>query len=380
MVAAAAKRGRAVTLRDVATRAGVSMATASRALAGDSAISEPTRQRVADAATHLSYRPHAGARSLRTRTTQLIGVLVCSSGDSYSGEVVAGIELRARERDRQVLLAMSHLKAEREREAFELFLYQRVDGVIAVSPIGDDATMALPAKAGVPAVVINWDVGVPPRLVERVASGPSRGLTTSLRGLAPGRGTHVRFDDTAGALLATEHLIGLGHRRFVFLSGLPVRSSVLRLLGFRQALERAHLWPQPVLQPEPTLHGRQTAVAEFLAGAKPPVAVVAYDDITAIAVLRAAHDAGWSVPEQLSVVGIDDIELAEYTTPPLTTVAQPKVELGELAVEAVLGSARNRASDHLLGGKLLVRGTTGPAIPTPRGVARTRAPRRTVHQ
>jgi LacI family transcriptional regulator len=86
------------------------------------------------------------------------------------------------------------------------------------------------------------------------------------------------------------------------------------------------------------------------------------------------------VPEQLSVVGIDDIELAEYTTPPLTTVAQPKVELGELAVEAVLGSARNRASDHLLGGKLLVRGTTGPAIPTPRGVARTRAPRRTVHQ
>jgi LacI family transcriptional regulator len=357
----ASRRSKTVTLRDVATRAGVSMATASRALAGDTAISEPTRLRVTAAADHLSYRPHAGARSLRKRSTQLLGVLVPTSGDSYYGEVVAGVELRARERGYQVLLAMSHWQTDREWEAFELFLYQRVDGVIAVSPTGDDATMSLPAQAGVRSVVINWDVEVSPRLVDRVADGPSRGLTASLRVLAPAQGIHIRFDDTAGALMATEHLIGLGHRRFVFLCGPPARSGVLRLRGFRQALESRQLWPQPVLQPEPTLHGRQTAVAAFLALAKPPLAVVAYDDLTAIAALRAAHDAGWSVPGQLSVVGIDDIELAEYTTPPLTTVAQPKAQLGELAVEAVLGSGRARNADHLLEGKLLVRGTTGPA-------------------
>jgi LacI family transcriptional regulator len=361
-MASRSRRSTVTTLRDVATRAGVSTATASRALAGDTAISEPTRQRVTEAARQLRYRPHAGARSLRTRSTRLIGVLVPTSGDSYYGEVVAGVELRARERGHQVLLAMSHWETAREREAFEVFLSQRVDGVIAVSPIGDAATMALPAQAGVPSVVINWDVEVPARLVTRVAEGPTRGLPASLRRLAPVRGAHIRFDDTAGALMATEHLLALGHRRFVFVCGAPVRSSVLRLVGFRTALERAERWPQPVLQPEATLHGRQATMAGLLAGTKPPLAVVAYDDLTAIAVLRAAHEAGWSVPEQLSVVGVDDIELAEYTTPPLTTVAQPKMELGELAVEAVLSPARANPADQLLGGKLLVRGTTGRAL------------------
>lgn len=364
------RRTGAVTLKDVAARAKVSMATASRSLAGDTAISEPTRQRVVEAAAALHYRPHAGARSLRTRSTQLLGVLVPTSGDSYYGEVVSGVELRARERGYQVLLAMSHSDTEREREALEVFLYQRVDGVIAVSPIGDESTVHLPAKAGVPTVVINWDVGVAPRLVERVASGPARGMSNSLRRLAPGEGSHIRFDDTTGALLATEHLLGLGHRRLVFVCGATVRSTVLRLLGFRTALDRAGLWPQPILQPEATLHAREAAVFAFLSKSKPPIGLVAYDDLTAMAALRAAHEAGWSVPTELSIVGIDDIELAEYTTPPLTTIAQPKVEMGELAVSAVLSPTRAKSVDQLLEGKLLVRGTTAPAHRPPR--SRTR--------
>jgi LacI family transcriptional regulator len=349
---------RTVTLRDVAARAGVSVSTASRSLSGDPAISEPTRHRVAEAASALQYRPHAGARSLRTRSSRLIGVLVPTSGDAYYGEVVSGVELRARERDHHVLLAMSHWDPAREREAYDVFLSQRVDGVIAVSPIGDAEAMAIPARAGLPTVAINWDVGVSRRLVDRVTTGSARGLGASVRPLAPTTGNHIRFDDVGAATTATEHLLGLGHRRFVFVSGAPTRSSVLRLLGFRQALQERELWPQPVLQPDADLGARQAAVREHLRTRKPPLAVVAYDDLTAIAALRAAGDLGWSVPGEVSVVGTDDIELAEYTTPSLTTVAQPKVELGELAVEAVLSS--RRAVDQLLDGKLIVRGSTGP--------------------
>jgi DNA-binding LacI/PurR family transcriptional regulator len=364
------ERRSAVTLRDVAARAEVSTATASRALAGDTAISDATRDRVTEAARALDYRPHAAARSLRRRLTQLLGVLITSSGDGYAGGVVHGIELRARERGHQVLLAMSHADSAREREAFEVFLYQRVDGVIAVSPIGDDATLGVPRQLGVPVVIINWDVVVPRKLILRIAEGPARGLTASLRRLAPESGTHIRFDDTTGAEMATEHLRALGHRRFAFVCGPPARSSALRLLGFRRVLERDGLWPQPVLQPEPTLHEREAVISEHLARSKPPIAIVAYDDVTAIAALHAGHRVGWSVPEQLSVVGVDDIELAEYTAPALTTVAQPLVELGELSVDAVLGPSRRRVSDTLLEGKLVVRGTTAPARTTRRAVPR----------
>jgi LacI family transcriptional regulator, galactose operon repressor len=368
MAGRSAGRRSAVTLRDVAARAAVSTATASRALAGDTAISEPTRERVAEAARALDYRPHAAARSLRRRSTQLLGVLVTTSGDAYAGEVVQGIELRARERGHQVLLAMSHVDSTREREAFEVFLYQRVDGIIAVSPIGDGDTMSLPTQLGVPLVIINWDMAVPRKLIVRIAEGPTRGLTASLRRLAPDSGTHVRFDDTMGAEMATEHLRSLGHRRFAFVCGPPARSSALRLLGFRRVLERDGLWPQPVLQPDSTLHDREAVISALLERSRPPIGIVAYDDLTAIAALHAAHRVGWTVPEQLSVVGLDDIELAEYTAPALTTVAQPMVELGELSVDAVLGAARRRTSDTLLEGKLIVRGTT----------AAVRSPRRTV--
>ena len=126
-------------------------------------------------------------------------------------------------------------------------------------------------------------------------------------------------------------------------------------------LERDGLWPQPVLQPDPTLHDREAVIDALLERTRPPIGIVAYDDLTAIAALHAAHRVGWTVPEQLSVVGLDDIELAEYTAPALTTVAQPMVELGQLSVDAVLGAPRRRTSDTLLEGKLIVRGTTAAA-------------------
>lgn len=353
-----ARRRKPVTVREVAQRAGVSPATVSRSLAGDPAISEATRERVVAAARQLNYRPHAGARSLRTRSSQLIGVLVPSSGDGFYGAVVSGVEQRARERGYHVLLAMSHADPEREREAFEVFLSQRVDAVVAVSPIGDAETMAVPGSAGLPSAIINWDPAVAERTVRRVATGATRGLDSVVPPMLPIRGEHIGFDDRGGGQLATQHLLDLGHRRLVFVGGAPTRSSLLRLLAFRGAVTAAGLWPQPVLLPEPTMTARQAAVADLLRTLTPPVGVVAYDDLTAISVLRAADEVGWSVPDDLSVVGTDDIEMAQYTRPALTTVAQPSAEYGELAVDAVL--ALRPLGDQLVAGRLVERASTAP--------------------
>ena len=173
---------------------------------------------------------------------------------------------------------------------------------------------------------------------------------------------HIAFDDLGAARLATTYLTGLGHRSFVHLRGPNVRSSLLRLLGYRQALTEAGLWPQPVLTAaEPVMQSREAAVAGFLKTARPPVAMVAYDDMSAVAALHAAHRAGWRVPEDLSVVGIDDIQFAAYTNPGLTTVAQPKHRLGALAVDAVL--ERDAAEVTVLDGELVIRESTSACAP-----------------
>ena len=143
-----------------------------------------------------------------------------------------------------------------------------------------------------------------------------------------------------------------------------MRSSLLRLVGFRQALEAAGLWPQPVLSAEsPILESRESAVADFLRDVEPPVAMVAYDDLSAVAALRAAHQAGWRVPEDVSVVGIDDIQFSAYTNPGLTTVAQPKQELGALAVDALLSMTADARRVRILDGLLVIRESTAPAAP-----------------
>jgi LacI family transcriptional regulator len=143
-----------------------------------------------------------------------------------------------------------------------------------------------------------------------------------------------------------------------------VRSSLLRLLGFRRALEAADLWPQAVLTAEsPVLQSREVAIAAYLRTQRPPLGIVAYDDLSAVATMRAAHDAGWRVPEDLSVVGIDDIQFSAYTNPGLTSVAQPKQELGALAVDALLNNEADTKRTRVLDGYLVVRESTAAVVP-----------------
>ncbi len=349
-----------VTMKDVAAALGVSTATVSRALKNDLAISVATRTAVAEMTERLQYRPSAAARRLRTKSTSLIGVVVQSVGDGYVGDVVLGIQSRARSLGYQPLFFAAEGREDLESEALDVFLSEQVTEFIAVSPTGSPQLLRRAVEEGMHVAIINGDAEVPGQLFDTAVCGRiGKRITQFDIRHASDPMCHITFDDVAAGLLATNHLIGLGHTCFVHLRGPNVRSSLLRLVGFRQALEAAGLWPQPVLSARsPILESRESAVAGFLRHAEPPVAMVAYDDLSAVAALRAAHQAGWRVPADLSVVGIDDIQFAAYTNPALTTVAQPKQELGALAVDALLNKTADAHQVRILDGHLVIREST----------------------
>jgi LacI family transcriptional regulator len=356
-----------VTIKDVAAAAGVSTATVSRVLTGDTAISAARRASVLSIARRLQYRPSAAARRLRTKSSSLLGVVVQSVGDGYVGEVVLGIQSRARDLGFQPLFFVSEGQARLEAEALEVFLSEQVRELISVSPTGRPDLLRQAVDSGLHVSVINSDLEVPARLFDDLEQGAAKGTPRFGSKSVEKSIFHVNFDDLGAGILATTHLLDLGHRKLAHLRGPNVRSSLLRLLGFRRALEAAGLWPQAVLTAEsPVLQSRELAIASFLEVQRPPIGIVAYDDLSAVATLRAAHYAGWSVPEQLSVVGIDDIQFSAYTNPGLTSVAQPKQELGALAVDALLDTTTETPRTQVLDGRLVIREST--AIAAPKGV------------
>jgi LacI family transcriptional regulator len=215
--------------------------------------------------------------------------------------------------------------------------------------------------------VINWDFEVQEALFGELQHGnvgkrkPSLGARMGLQMVY-----RVEFDDVGAGAMATRHLLDLGHRQLAHLRGPNVRSSFLRLLGYRRALEAAGRWPQHVLTAEPAGEiGQERAVASFLKQVKPSLGVVAYDDQAAVVILRVADDLGWRVPQDLSVVGINDIQFSSYTKPALTSVAQPTRELGALAVRALLGTGLGARCVPPLGGSLVVRMSTATAAAAP---------------
>jgi LacI family transcriptional regulator len=362
-------------MKDVAAALGVSTATVSRSLRGDPAISSATRRAVQEMADRVQYRPLAAARRLRTKSSSLIGVVVQSLGDGYVGDVVLGIQRRARELGYQPLFFASEGREDLEAEALEVCLSEQVSEFIAVSPTARPRLLSQAVDEGLHVAVINLDTEVEQDLFEAVETAPLTPDVTALGSHDTEGICNIAFDDVGAGVLATRYLADLGHRRFVHLSGPHVRSSLHRLLGYRTALEALGQWPQPVLSTrgsaeQQVQETREAAVAEFLHRCSPPLAMVAYDDLTAIAALRAAHGLGWRVPDDLSVVGIDDIPFAAYTNPALTTVAQPTHELGAIAVDALLNAAATVPQGCMLDGRLVVREST--ATPASARNAQTR--------
>ena len=282
---------RRVTIRDVAAAAGVSTATVSRVLTGEPGIGPTTTALVLETSKRLQYRPSAAARRLRTRSSSLLGVVVQSVGDGYVGEVVLGIQRRARDHGFRPLFVVSEGQARLEAEAVDVFLSEQVQEFICVSPTQQPHILRRAVENGFHVSVVNWDPRVSASVFEDIEHGAAKNT---------GRfGSHsversiweVKFDDLGAAILATNHLLELGHRKLAHLRGPDVRSSLLRLLGYRRALEAAALWPQTVITAEDSvLEKRELALVAYLRRQRPPLGIVAYDDLAAVATLpRRAH-------------------------------------------------------------------------------------------
>ncbi len=329
------------TIVDVAARAGVSTATVSRVLSGAQPARQATQDRVLAAVRELDYRPSGVARALKRSETRTIGLLITDIGNPFFPQIVRAVEDEAHARGYGVILCNAADDPERELAYIELLLERRVDGLIVASARTTRRHADRLARVPMPVVLVNSDAP---------GSGLA-GITTAHR---------------HGARLATEHLIGLGHRRIAHISAPRAQAARLRRSGVTDALRAAGLSAAslPVAQGDEHVEGGARAAQLLLAEGRQPTAIVCYNDLTAVGALRAVRRAGLRVPEDISLTGFDDIEMAAWTDPPLTTVRQPTDALARWAV--------GRLADALPGGRpgpervtleptLVVRGSSGPA-------------------
>ncbi|MET0297790.1 MAG: LacI family DNA-binding transcriptional regulator [Microbacterium sp.] len=331
---------RRTTIHDVAQAAGVSVATVSKAVNGRYGVAEATVARVLAEVERLGYESSLVASSMRSRRTGVIGVLV-PAFEPFSAEILKGVGAALRDSPYD-LLAYSG-SSPLTSEGWEKRSLQRLSGTLI-----DAAIMVTPtvvsASADIPIVAIDPHTG-------------RADLPT------------VESDSFGGALQATRYLVELGHRRIGFLAGRPdLRSAGLREAGYRRALADAGILFDPTLVEIGRYdeHAALAAAATLLSRSDPPTAVFAANDLSAIAVLDVAAGRGMHVPDDLSVVGFDDIPEASRSVPALTTVRQPMGRLGAIAAEMVAGlvSGRPPAETHvLLATRLIARATTAPPKP-----------------
>ena len=326
-----------VTIKDIAKAAGVSHTTVSRALKGNPAISVETTERIRQLARQMGYTPSAVAQSLLSQQTWTIGMVITTIADSFVAHVVEGVEQVAQAASYSLFLTMSHNDPDRELAVVETLHRRRVDAIIVTSSRVGSLYSSQLEKIQVPIVLINNQ--------------------------EEGEYLHsIAADDVQGAGLAVNHLIELNHQRisYVGVANRP-KSDRRRLAGYRSALEQAGIDPDPQLVVYPKassdIERGQAALDRLLvAGA---TAVFCYNDLTAMGLLIACRRQGISVPEQLSVVGFDDIESTLYVTPPLTTVAQPRLILGQMAMKMTLALLNDQdVQDQVLSCELIIREST----------------------
>jgi LacI family repressor for deo operon, udp, cdd, tsx, nupC, and nupG len=246
----------------------------------------------------------------------------------------------------------------------ELFHEKRVDGLVVAAPAGNPGDWPQGGPGGPPLVLVSWDTISQPDDFERARTRPVGETISALAGTPLGGdwAAHVAVDDVGGAAEVVRHLIALGHERIALLAGPPLRPALLRMLGYRLALEEAGLAAGRMVSCDETFEAGRRAATELLAGADRPTAIVSYNDVVAIGAISGARRAGLRVPGDISIAGYDDIDFASYVDPALTTLRQPKREMGALAMDLLLDAITTgaRSTRRTLAGELVVRGTTGP--------------------
>lgn len=302
-------------MKDVARLAGVSTSTVSHVINNNRFVSEQVREKVEQAIRELNYAPSALARSLKINQTRTIGMLLTASSNPFYSEVVRGVENSCYERGYSLILCNTEGDEERMNRSLETLMQKRVDGLLMMcTETHLPSAEILNRYPSVPMVMMDW---------------------------APfeGRGDIIQDNALLGGELATQHLIDRGYTRIACIAGPQDKTPArLRLEGFHKAMTNSGLpvLPGYVVDGDFEFQGGFNAMNQLLTLELLPEAVFTSNDAMAVGVYHALFQAGLRVPQDIAVMGYDNIELARYLTPPLSTIHQPKDELGELAIDTLI--------------------------------------------
>lgn len=358
------------TIPDVAREAGVSTATAARALGGYGSVSAQTRDRVLTVAEAMGYRANSLARSMITGSTHTLGVVLSDIENSFFHRALRGVADTARARGYEVLLANTDEDLEAERKAVSVLAERRVDGlVVCPTDDGDHAHLEAVIDSGIPVV-----------LLDRRVSGLHADT--------------VGIDNRKAAKDATTRLIEQGHRRIAILTGgtpasvgrrlsSPAMKGVERLAattvgaraaGYRDALQSVGVTPPPEYLSANGFHREDAAAATeaMMRLPEPPTAIFAFDSVLSLGALQAFRSMGVRCPEDVSLIGFDDAEWAEVVSPPLSVVAQPVYDIGVAACELLLariGGEDRRPVHQRLRTTYVERGSVAPPAESMRHVS-----------
>jgi len=330
-------------MADVARQAGVSIATVSRVINSTAPVSEDTARRVWAAAETLRYEINHVAKSLRQGVTHTVAVIVGDLGNPFYADFIKGVELAAQRARFSVMVCTSPSEDEGAQRQVQMLLSKRVDGVIM------------------------WGWCLAADYVERLLSAGTRVLGIELQPDRPAGTRSLSVDFRTGMGDVVAHLVSLGHRNIAYLWDRRDRpaSPESRFFCFREAISQHGLqfrdeWIAVATGGQRPEIG-QAAVLDLLHRASEVTAVVCHNDLLALGALQAAKQAGFRVPERLSVVGVDDIFTARFTDPPLTTLAIPRQEAGSLALQWLLQESVDKLPPPEVTPRLVVRQSTGPA-------------------
>lgn len=333
-----------VTIRDVAAQAGVSINTVSRVLNGRPDVKPSTRDRVQQVIAELGYRPNRLARSLIGRSSRMVGLVVTDCTNPNTARQIQVIQRELAAAGYAVLIFDTQEDAAAEQAAIDLLLEQVADGVILTPASNHSGGLASLGKQ-LPLVLLNRETEEPADC------------------------DIVLNDNAGGARAATAHLIALGHRRIGYVTARKAVSTVRdRLAGYRDALIEADLPADDrlVVRAEITVEDASAATRSLLDRSERPTAILAYNDLMAVGVLAALTDAGPRVPDDIALVGYDDIAYAPYLSVPLTTVRQQTQRMGRTAASLLLerfGGAEVPPRRVVLTPELIVRASSGASTP-----------------
>ncbi len=338
-----------VTLEDIARKAGVSHSTVSRALADSPLINPETKKRIQQLADEAGYQVNQVARNLKVRSTRTIGLVVPEVSNPFYPRIIQLVADRVREAGYNLQLHLSGAEQESEVASLASLREHRADGILLVT--GEHGLVAKEQvskmiRSGLPIVLMGWVEGA-----DQIDM--------------------VTGNDASGGYELGRHLVDLGHRRIAVIGKPPHRGVYDRMLGFRRALEESSVdLPENVVLPARDGHQVRDCVHQLLALAEPPTAIFAYQDSLAALVYKHLDEAGISIPRDMTVVGFDDLDLATYISPHLTTVGLHTEPLASEFVRLLLERIRSKASDAaaqhvVISPRIVVRASSAP----PRGTS-----------